>query len=230
MLTEFTNTADDIEPETVAIEDESPESEVDQALIEAKAAAKRAEGFVDGGIFSLKDKPLHPFSSGRRSLFEELRHAVGAGSLRSVLSDMEEHGEPAAFLPEAARILFLCFHSFDELIAIRLEAGSLVKIQIQIDKWLDESLPNELAQRAACALALQIFNQASLNQAEAAPRKGGVGNSKGGDSISLGESGFPIGKPFTSPLLPQGIAGANTLSDGISPSPGAGPITTAAEC
>jgi len=227
-LTSFANTAEEIKPETITISPDDELEAVDELneRYDAEAAAKRAQAFVDAGAFTLYGKSLQPFSSGRRSLFEEIRFAVGAGSLRSVLEAVSETGEPAAFLPEASRILFLCAHTFDELMEIRLKCGSLVKVQIKIDEWMNEAMPNELAQRAACAMALQVFNQSSSNQAEVAPRKGGMSQTKGGDSISLGESGSPTGRRSILPSSPVGTVGQKTSSGGNSHSQEAGRITT----
>ena len=50
-------------------------------------------------------QPLHPYSSGRESLFTQLRAAAGAPPLREAIADTD------SFFPDAIRVIYLCSHT-----------------------------------------------------------------------------------------------------------------------
>ncbi|MFT3991057.1 MAG: hypothetical protein QM680_06560 [Luteolibacter sp.] len=121
---------------------------------------QREEAFYSE--FMWKGKELQPFSSGRESLFHQIRLAAGAPDFASVLDDVD------AFLADAIRILYLCSCEPQDWRHLR---STPLLWQEEIENWGDFFVPNnEKAQ--AVLLAMQILEKAYLNRHEPAPETG----------------------------------------------------------
>jgi len=95
-------------------------------------------------------QPLHPYSSGRESLFVQLRAAAGAPPLRDVIADTD------SFFPDAIRILYLVSHRPEDW---REHRGNVAGWLEQIEEWADGAIP--LSQKAAAAAtAINILSRA----------------------------------------------------------------------
>jgi len=111
--------------------------------------------------------PLHGYSSGREALFYKLRAADGALPLSKTLEQL------TTFLSDAIKILWLCSHEPQEW---RMVRGDLSLFLETIEAWGDVNVPRSM-HVAAVNLALQIFNEASINKAVPEPsERGDLGN------------------------------------------------------
>lgn len=102
---------------------------------------------------------LHPYSSGREALFYRLRAADGALPLGKTLEQL------TTFLSDAIKILWLCCHEPSQWRSLRGDPAAFLEA---IETWGDRNVPRS-RQVEAVNLALQIFNEAGLNQAVAEP-------------------------------------------------------------
>ncbi len=110
---------------------------------------------------------LHGYSSGREALFYKLRAADGALPLSKTLEQL------TTFLADAIKILWLCSH---EPADWRMVRGDLPLFLETIEAWGDVNVPRS-KHVAAVNLALQIFNEASINKAVPEPsERGELGN------------------------------------------------------
>lgn len=110
--------------------------------------------------------PLRPYSSGRESLFSQLRHQAGAPPVNQALDDID------AFFPDAIRILWLCTHDPADWRQHRRDPGVWQEI---MEQWADDHIP--LARKGeAIMVAMNILTEAYTNRHEpvssshAAPR------------------------------------------------------------
>lgn len=102
---------------------------------------------------------LHGYSSGREALFYKLRAADGALPLSKTLEQL------TTFLGDAIKILWLCSHEPADWRGLR---GDLPAFLEAIEAWGDRNVPRH-KQVEAVNLALQIFNEAGVNQAVPEP-------------------------------------------------------------
>jgi len=102
---------------------------------------------------------LHGYTSGREALFYKLRAADGALPLSKTLEQL------TTFLGDAIKILWLCSHEPADWRALR---GDLPAFLEAIEAWGDRNVPRN-KQVEAVNLALQIFNEAGVNQAVPEP-------------------------------------------------------------
>ena len=110
---------------------------------------------------------LYGYSSGREALFYKLRAADGALPLSKTLEQL------TTFLADAIKILWLCSH---EPADWRMVRGDLPLFLETIEAWGDVNVPRS-KHVAAVNLALQIFNEASINKAVPEPsERGELGN------------------------------------------------------
>ena len=97
----------------------------------------------------LKGRKLAKFSPGRFMMFNHLRSGLGCNLIRYSIGDGGE------FFPEAMRILFLCFHTPEELAVMDKNPN---RMEAQVIAWADEVMsPADFAD--AELLALRIWNQ-----------------------------------------------------------------------
>jgi hypothetical protein len=102
---------------------------------------------------------LHGYSSGREALFYKLRAADGSLPLSRTLEQL------TTFLSDAIRILWLCSHDPQDWRALR---GDLALFLEAIEAWGDVNVPRSKHVEAV-NLALQIYNEAGINQAVPEP-------------------------------------------------------------
>ena len=102
---------------------------------------------------------LHGYSSGREALFYKLRAADGSLPLSRTLEQL------TTFLSDAIRILWLCCHEPQDWRALR---GDLMLFLEAIEAWGDVNVPRRKHVEAV-NLALQIYNEAGINQAVPEP-------------------------------------------------------------
>jgi len=98
-------------------------------------------------------RELEPFSFARESVFYSLRRSMGSPTLAEINKDF------TAFLADAARILWLCSVSKEEITALR---SSPSVMQDVIDDWADAAIPPGTRESAA-ELALLIHNRSTVN-------------------------------------------------------------------
>lgn len=102
---------------------------------------------------------LHGYSSGREALFYKLRAADGSLPLSRTLEQL------TTFLSDAIRILWLCSHAPPDWRSLR---GDLSLFLEAIEAWGDVNVPRSKHVEAV-NLALQIYNEADINQAVPEP-------------------------------------------------------------
>jgi hypothetical protein len=102
---------------------------------------------------------LHGYSSGREALFYKLRAADGALPLSRTLEQL------TTFLGDAIKILWLCCHEPTDWRNLRGDMSAFLEA---IEAWGDRNVPRS-KQVEAVNLALQIFNEAGVNQAVSEP-------------------------------------------------------------
>ncbi len=102
---------------------------------------------------------LHGYSSGREALFYKLRAADGALPLSRTLEQL------TTFLGDAIKILWLCCHEPTDWRGLRGDMSAFLEA---IEAWGDRNVPRS-KQVEAVNLALQIFNEAGVNQAVSEP-------------------------------------------------------------
>ena len=107
--------------------------------------------------------PLHPFSSGRESIFSQLRLSVGAPPLEAVFEDVD------AFFADAIRILYLCSHAPEDWRHLRRRPAEW---QEAIEAWGVEAVPTHRKQEAL-RVGMNILTTAYRNQHVPAPAKPG---------------------------------------------------------
>ena len=119
-------------------------------------------------VFRWRGRELLPFSSSRKSLFLQLRLAMGAPDLTACLRDLD------AFLGDAARILFLCSHAPEDRLAGGQAPGwgqlraNPAALQAEIDRWTDENIPGG-SESEAVVTGYRIYAAAGRNRHEPAP-------------------------------------------------------------
>lgn len=91
---------------------------------------------------------LHAFSVGRQVVYHDLRNMLQLPPISQCVGDNDE------FLPEAARILFICLHSAEELQHFRLD---LKTFQQRIDRWMESNIP-AADSYIAQIIAMRIWN------------------------------------------------------------------------
>lgn len=123
--------------------------------------AGRAQAFDRLGYY-WQGKELLPYSSSRDSLFVRLRKEMGSPSLTEALGDL------SLFTADAQLILWLCSHDLPE-ISKALRGDVLAEIW----EWVDVNVPRVSAGEAV-DVALDIFNDSKMNDAESAPDEDGL--------------------------------------------------------
>jgi hypothetical protein len=118
------------------------------------------------GIHRWQGTELLAYSFGRESLFYQLRAAVGAPDIDTVLIDQD------AFLADAARILWLCSHS---PAAFRHLRGTPALMQEAVEAWADIHIPRGTRQLASLT-AMQVFEEGAVNIAIPSDPPGESGN------------------------------------------------------
>jgi hypothetical protein len=162
------------------IESVVPQGGIPAVLItEDPAADEREREAAFDAVFRWRGVPLLPFSSSRKSLWLQLRVAMGAPRLNACLADHH------AFIPDAARILFLCSHEPDApprppakrgepehqaqregWATLRSEPAAL---QEEIDRWQDAHIAGIQEEIAAVDVAMNLYAAAYVNRHEPAP-------------------------------------------------------------
>jgi len=102
---------------------------------------------------------LNGYSSGREALFYKLRAADGSLPLSRTLEQL------TTFLSDAIRILWLCSHEPQDWRALRSDLTLFLEA---IEAWGDVNVPRSKHVEAV-NLALQIYNEAGINQAVPEP-------------------------------------------------------------
>lgn len=133
------------------------------------AAAEKERQAAFDAVFRWKGRVLHGFTSARRNLFYQLRTALGAPKLSMAMADGH------AFVADAVRIIFLCWHRPDEVPeqpgvfegweTLRSDPAALQRV---IDAWCDVHVP-AADEMAASGLAMDIWLASQANRHEAAP-------------------------------------------------------------
>lgn len=119
-----------------------------------QAAASREEAFTAEEA-TWQGQTLHPYGSGRETLFTQLRAAAGAPPLRDCIGTTDD------FFPDAIRLLYLCLHTPEEWREAR-QTGAAAWME-HIEAWADGAIP--LALKAeACATAMGILSRAYANE------------------------------------------------------------------
>lgn len=141
--------------------DTVPAAELENAQKEREAAfeAEHTWSVWNGKAKAFQPVLLHPYSSGREALFYKLRAADGSLPLARTLEQL------TTFLSDAIKILWLCSHEPRDW---RLLRGDTALFLEAIDAWADVNVPRSKHVEAV-NLALQIFNEAGINQAVPEP-------------------------------------------------------------
>jgi hypothetical protein len=149
-----------------------PRMPADEA--EDTEAERKREAAFDG-VFRWDGRVLHGFSSSRKNLLHQHRVAMGAPSIFQCMRDV------MGFVPDAARILFLCWHAPDEPCAgkdsegwetLRSDPKALEKA---VEAWQDEHI-HPMRDLEAVQVAMDIYSAAAVNRHEAAPVARGGGD------------------------------------------------------
>lgn len=159
--------------------DESVPSVPSVTITEDPPAEEREREAAFDAVFRWRGVPLLPFSSSRKSLWLQLRVAMGAPRLASCLADHH------AFIADAARILFLCSHEphtpprppakrgdpeargqREGWATLRDEPATL---QSEIDRWQDTNITGMDEEIAAVDVAMNLYAAAYANRHEPAP-------------------------------------------------------------
>jgi hypothetical protein len=113
-------------------------------------------------------KPLHPYSSGRESLFIQLRAAAGAPPLSQAVATTDD------FFPDAIRVLYLCSHTPEEWREHRRDTSAWLE---HVEAWADGAIP--LSQKAdAAATAMNILSRAYSGEHVPVSRHGKTAGAK----------------------------------------------------
>lgn len=116
---------------------------------ELKAMEERGEAFASEEP-EWMGKPLEPYSSGRESLFVQIRAAAGAPPLRETIRTTDD------FFPDAIRILYLCSHTPENWREHRRDPARWLE---HIEDWADGAIPLHLKKNAA-STAMNILSRA----------------------------------------------------------------------
>jgi len=127
----------------------------DPALVIADA--QRTESFHQ--VHHWNGKPLIPFSVGRESLWLRLRLVDDSPSIAKCKA------QPAGFVCDAFKILFLCSHTDAQLAILRANNAAFL---MSIDQWAEENITrDQLAEAEKVALA--IVNDGEINKVDILP-------------------------------------------------------------
>lgn len=123
--------------------------------------------------------PLLPFSDGRDFLLWQLAEQDGGidwAALRDQKDDdgnVITRGNPLLFLGTAAKLIYLCMHSKDEIRAQRRDRAAMIET---IEAWASKWIPRD-RHLEAVLLAVRVINDATVNQA--IPRPGDSAQKEG---------------------------------------------------